>query len=115
MTTVAQPYAKCQDCDLDLADRPAVTAHGRETMAPVTGEGGVTARGHRVSILNPTDEERRASRVRMALSDALDKACEELWDDVERGYFTADEVTAEMWAFDLDIAWEEYVKEAEDA
>ena len=114
MKVAAQPYAKCQDCGIDLADRDAVTAHGRDTMAP-TNELGVVARGHRVSIVNPTDEERRVSRVRVALGDALDRACEELWDDVERGYFTADEVKAEIWAFDLDIAWDEYVAGSEDA
>lgn len=113
MNGATGPYAKCQDCDLELDDRAAITQHGRDTLAP-TGELGVTARGHRVRIVNPTDEERRASRVRMALSDALDSACSELWDDVERGYYTAAEVKAEMWAFDLDTAWEEYVSECQD-
>lgn len=113
MTTVAQPYAKCKDCDLDFVDRDAMSAHLSETVAP-TGEAGIVARGHRAVVVNPTEEERRASRVRMAISDALDKACEELWDDVERGYFTAAEVTAEMWAYDLDTAWEEYVAGSED-
>ena len=112
-TECQKSYGKCQDCEIDLADRDAVNAHMRETRTP-TGEPGVIERSHRVRIVNPTEEERRASRVRMALADALDKFCEELWDDVERGYFTADEVKAEMWAFDIDTAWEDYVKESSD-
>ena len=109
---VEKPYATCQDCGVDLADRDAVNVHGRDTMAP-TGERGVTARGHRVSIVNPTDDERRASKVRMRVSDALDSAVGDLYSDVERGEFTAAEVGAQLWAFDLSDSWDAYVAEAE--
>jgi hypothetical protein len=107
-----RPYGKCQDCDIDLADRDAVTAHGRETMAP-TNESGIIARGHRVRIINPTEAEQRASTVRMRLGDALDDACESLYERVERGEFTAAEVSEHLWMFDLRDQWDDYVAEAE--
>jgi hypothetical protein len=106
-------YAKCSTCDLELADREKVNAHCRETMEP-TGEPGVTHRGHTVQIVNPTQEEQRAARARQAIADALDKACEELWDEVERGRLTLGEIKAEMWAYDFDDAWGRYVEEAEE-
>lgn len=105
--TTEKPYGKCQDCGVDLADRDAVSAHGRETMAP-TGEPGIVARGHRVSIVNPTDAERRAGRVRACIADALEDAYEDLYRYVERGEFTAADVTAEMWVFDLRDGWDDY-------
>lgn len=108
----AQPYATCQDCGVDLADRDAVTAHGRETMAP-TGEVGVIARGHRVSIVNPTEAERRASRVRSEVGYLLDNLYDDLYERVERGDFTASDVTDNLWPFDLRDGWDEYVSEAE--
>lgn len=110
MVDAEKPYAKCQDCGIVLADRDAVRAHGRDTMAP-TGKAGIVARGHRVSIENPTESERQASRVRMRIGDALSEAVEELYEGVERGDFTAAEVSAEMWAFDLRDSWDEYVAE----
>lgn len=114
MTTTAEAvYAKCADCDVDLADRDAVSAHGRKTMAP-TGEQGVVARGHRVNIVNPTDEERRAGRVRWAIGDALERLYERLHEAVERNEFTAADVKAEMWAFDLADGWDDYAAEAQD-
>lgn len=108
--TIEKPYATCQDCGVDLADRDAVTAHGRDTMAP-TGEPGIVARGHRVSIVNPTEAEQRASRVRMSVTDALDSAYEDIYDRVERGEFTAAEVTENLWMFDLRDGWDDYVAE----
>lgn len=111
-------YAKCQECGVDLADRDAVSAHGKETMAPTpTSEvfsTGVVARGHRVSIINPTETEKRASRVRRAVSDALETAYEEIFEGVERQEFTAAEVTANLWMFDLHDGWANYVGENED-
>jgi hypothetical protein len=111
--TVEKPYGKCQDCGIDLADRDAVSAHGRETMAP-TGEPGIVARGHRVSIVNPTEGEMRASRVRIRVADALSEAVESIYESVERGEFTADEVSAELWAFPLEDAWDDYVAEVDE-
>jgi len=105
-------YAKCQDCDIDLADRDALNDHTRATMAP-TGEAGVVASSHRVRVVNPTEAERRASRVRMRIQDALGEAYEDLCKQVERGEFTGAEVAAEMWAFDLRDGWDDYM--AEDA
>lgn len=113
MTTTTETYAKCVDCGVDLADRAAVTAHGSETMAP-TGEQGVVARGHRVSIVNPTEDERRESRLRMHIGDALNDLYDDLYERVERGEFTAEEFGKAMWPFDLRDGWDEYVAEADD-
>lgn len=106
-TETPQLYAKCQDCGADLADRETVTAHGRDTLAP-TGEPGLVARGHRVSIVNPTEAEVRVRRLRLRISDALDSAYEDLYDCVERGEFTAAEVRQSLWMFDLADGWDEY-------
>lgn len=111
--TAPTVYAKCVDCGIDLVDRAAVTAHGSETMAP-TGEVGVIARGHRVSIVNPTDEERRASRVRSEVGYALDRLYEELDECVQRADVTAADVRDNLWMFDLRDGWDEYVAEADD-
>ena len=112
IATDEKPYGNCQDCGIDLADRNAVTAHIHATMAP-TNELGVIACGHRVSIVNPTDIEVRASRARLAIQDALSSTIEDLYDDVLRGDLTVAEVSAEMWAFDLRNEWDDYVAEAE--
>lgn len=109
-----KPYAKCQECSAEFADRDAVSAHGRDTMTP-TGEAGIVARGHRVSIVNPTEAEQRASRVRMRIEDALQSAYEDLYELVEKGDFTAAEVAAEMWVFDLRDGWDDYVAEGDDS
>ena len=108
--TTDTTYGKCQDCNVDLADRDAVTTHTRDTVAP-TGEQDVVARGHRVLIVNPTEEERRASQARMHLRDAIDSAYEDLSECVERGDLTAAEIAAEMWAFDLEDGWDAYMAE----
>lgn len=110
---LTKSYAKCEDCGLDLADRDAVTAHGRDTMTPTGATSGITASGHRVSIVNPTESEIQASRVRMKIQDALDSAYEDLYDSIERGEFTAEQVKAEMWVFDVADGWDDYVAEAE--
>lgn len=110
---IEKPYATCQDCGIDLVDRDAVTAHCRDTMA-ATGEPGIIKRGHRVRIVNPTEAEQRASRVRLAVSDALDSAYEDIYDRVERGEFTAAEVTENLWQFDLRDGWDEYVAGVEE-
>lgn len=110
--TTETPYAKCQECDAEFADRAAVTAHGQETMTP-TGEQGIVARGHRVSIVNPTEAERRQSRLRLYISDALDDLYETLYERVERQGFTAEEFSEAMWVFDLRNGWDDYVAEAE--
>lgn len=113
VTLDEKPYGKCQDCGIDLADRAAVSVHGRETLAP-TSQPGVTARGHRVRIVNPTEEEQRARWISTRISDALDSAYEDLYESVERGKCTAAEISAEMWKFDLRDGWDDYVSGAED-
>jgi hypothetical protein len=113
VTTTETPYASCQDCGIALADRDAVTAHGSATMAP-TGEPGIVARGHRVSILNPTEPERRASRARMHIGDALLAAYEHLYDRAERHEITVDEIKAELWAFDFGDGWDEFLEEVDE-
>jgi hypothetical protein len=105
-------YATCQDCGVDLADRDAMTAHFRDTSAP-TGEPGVTARSHRVRVVNPTEAEQQARQVRLRVQDALDEAFDALYEWVQRGDFTAAEVTKELSYFDLPDGWDEYVAEGE--
>lgn len=114
-TEQVHPYAVCKDCDAEFADRDEMSTHFKETYREVSNAellaaGGSMTTSHRASVINPTDEERRAWRVRNAISDALDKACEELWDDVERGYFTTEEVRVQLRYFDFYTAWEEYIK-----
>ena len=107
-------YAKCQDCDVDLADRAAINAHSSETMTPTgkpTGKPGVVSRGHHIRIVNPTEGERRASRARLAIADALSAAVDHLVEVVDRGDVTADEIGSQMWGFDLADEWDQYLKE----
>lgn len=100
-------YAKCQDCGVDLADRDALNAHTKATMAP-TGEAGITARSHRVQVINPTEDEMRASRVRSAIDRALDDLYTELDERVRRGDFSEEQVTEQIRWFDLTDGWDEY-------
>lgn len=113
MPETTEAYAKCVDCGIELADRDAITAHGRETMAP-TGETGIVARGHRVSIVNPTEAERRESRLRMHIADALDDLYDALYERVDRDEFTAEEISKAMWVFDLRDGWDDYASENDD-
>jgi hypothetical protein len=101
-----KPYGRCKDCNLELADRPAVDAHLKETF---TGIGS----SHSVEIVNPTEAEQQVSRVRIAIDDVLVRACEELYDQVERGRMTLEEVKAQIGFFDLEEAWDDYVREGE--
>lgn len=105
-----KPYAKCVDCDLDLADRDAMNAHLHDTVAP-TGEAGVTARGHSARVVNPTEAEQRASQVQMRVQDALEAAYEDLHERVDLGEFTAAEVAENLWMFDLRDGWDSYTAE----
>lgn len=104
------PYAECQDCDAKFADRDAVTAHQRDTMTP-TGEEGITARSHRAMVVNPTDAERRESRLRWRISDGLDALYNSLYEEVERGTHTVEEIREAMWPFDLLDGWDQYAED----
>lgn len=114
MTTTAEPiYAKCKDCDAEFPDRDTMSSHLHDTIAP-TGEPGLIARGHQARVINPTEAEQRESRATWAISSALDTLYEELYEEVERGRCTAEEITKVMWKFDLRDGWDEYVAEADD-
>lgn len=110
MSAPKQPYATCNDCGVDLADRDGVSAHGRDTMTP-TGESGIVARGHRITIVSPTEAEQRASRARMVISDALDEAYEYMSDRIDRDEVTLTEIAENLWVFDLADGWADYMEE----
>lgn len=105
MTTA---YGVCKDCGAEVADREAMSAHFRATMDQANG------RSHSVSIVNPTDEERRESRIRHEISDGLNNLYESLDRLVERVGFTAQEIGAAMWAFDLRDGWEQYLEDSDE-
>jgi hypothetical protein len=100
-------YARCSDCGKALADEASVRTHSEETMKP-TGEAGVTARSHRVRILNPSREQRISGEVDRIVGDATQAACDDLWRLVDDGDLTEDEVAVALrWHDDFSEAWEE--------
>lgn len=66
-------YAVCETCQVDLDDQPSAREHMSATVAPVSGEPGVTARGHRIRIINPTRSERVQRQVEQILTDAVEE------------------------------------------
>ncbi|WP_372595641.1 hypothetical protein [Actinotalea sp.] len=111
--SAAKPYAACLNCGAEFDDREAMYAHQSDTLAPTGATSGVTARGHRVRVENPTPEEVEATRIRWMVSRAVDEAIEsamgDLLREVERGRITAEQVAAELRGTDFEDAWAEWV------
>lgn len=108
-------YASCKDCDATFADRATMRAHQTATLAPVVpSDNGVTARGHSVTVLNPTPEELalRAARITVgnAIADAQDRVFEELVNDIKaRRLSLANVETALSDYRDFLDAWHEWL------
>lgn len=108
MTDDKKPYAVCDACGAEFADRDEVKRHGDETMTPTGNDTGVIAQGHSVRIVTPTPEELRARSIRMTVADAIDEALEQLQRQVDRGDFTASEVSNELRCYpDFGDSWDE--------
>jgi hypothetical protein len=114
MSTVqTDQYAICLTCGVEHVDRAAMNQHGRDTLAP-TGEQGVTARGHRSRVVNPTPEEvvenRARSTVDRAVEDALSEAFEDLDRSIRRGDVSEEAVTRALRNYpDFADGWTEWL------
>lgn len=108
-----KPYARCNTCGIDLPTKDEYSAHMDATMEP-TGVPGITSRSHSTTVVNPTPEEAEVNRVRRivghAVDEALQRACEDLDDDVRRGRITEEQVKHELSGYpDFADAWDEWV------
>ena len=96
----ANPYARCKTCDIgDLATEELAHAHMREQR-------------HTISILNPPRQRRIDSEVYFEISGELDDVFERLYDLIENGDATAEEVTrAVRMGPSIDSEWDHYLRE----
>lgn len=107
-------YAVCNDCDVELDTPEAAHEHAEATMVPVD-EGGIRARSHRWTVINPTPEEQAEHTIGWIVSDALDRACDEIDRKLQRGAFTAEQVTKALRGCpDFSDAWENYLADNAD-
>lgn len=116
-------YAHCTkpDCGKTFDNREDAQKHSSDTLDAAKIEnpnwsGSIS--GHGFQVDNPTDEERRANRVRSAVSwaieSAVDRFIESMERDVDRGEITAEEVREELRGhYDFADAWDEYMAEVD--
>lgn len=97
------PYARCQNCGDEFADRAAMEAHMEATHA--ASPDGIS---HTIATVNPTPAERARNRVLSEFDDAIMKLTEDLDEAIERGDFTVADVRAAAHDFpDFADAWAE--------
>lgn len=100
-------YGTCVTCGIDLPSPEDSRRHLDETMPDDGGS------SHTTRVLNPTPKERARSEVQWIVADALEEACEELDNLVERGEFTEEQVADALRGLpDAFDAWENHCAEA---
>ena len=102
-------YGVCLTCGERQKTRDDAHEHMRKTFEerPKGSD-----KGHSVRTLNPTSDQRAASRVGMAVERAQEEFCDDIWRDIERGDITAAQVTEALKSFpDFQDAWAEYAEE----
>ena len=100
----ANPYARCKTCDIgDLATEELAHAHMREQR-------------HTISILNPSRQDRIDMEVYDEISGRLDDIFESLYELIEDGAATKEEITrAIQMGPSIDGEWETYLHESEES
>jgi hypothetical protein len=103
------PYGRCRVCDLELLTQQDAKEHMSSTM-----EQSPDKVGHRISITNPSRQE----RIRSAMASIVDRrttdACEDLDDMIDKGQITAKEATKglALWP-DFQEAWENWMEDGD--
>lgn len=107
-----KPYGRCNDCGVEVADKDASSRHLSETFEAAKATGGSSS--HSVRVLNDDREGRIKSEVRQAVSGAIDDAIEELWQLVDDGGATEEEISSALAHYsDFRDAWGEAQGEVE--
>jgi hypothetical protein len=97
-------YGRCNDCDAKLPTNEESSNHMSETFKD--------GKSHSVRVLNPDRHERIQREVDDEVSDAVQRAMEELDGLVERGDASAEEIFQALgWHSDFADAWQAYVEE----
>lgn len=104
MTPKDRPHSRCKTCGIYLPTRDDATAHLRETSA-----GSPTRHSHTVTVINPTDEERRQSRARNLVRDEVADAIERIANGA--GDLTGKEIREALSWIDLDEEWTDWCEE----
>lgn len=92
------PHSRCKTCGIDLPTRDDASAHMNETA-----DASLERRSHTTVVINPTEEERRATRARNLVNYAINDAIERIGD--ERGDLTGAEIREALSCVDLDAEW----------
>lgn len=103
--TPGEPYGQCKDCDVLLETQKDSREHmsnTRQATETASGKG----RSHTVTILNPSREE----RIRNRMDTYVERAIEDLFDDLERlarnGEATYTEIKEGLfWHDQIQEAW----------
>jgi hypothetical protein len=111
-TTDMKPHSRCLDCPEEFDTHEAAREHRAATSKTRDTEHGPKTGSHRTQVVNPTDAEKRKSRVQGAIESAIDSALSDLDDRVYREEFTEDEIAEALRHWDLSDAWREYTEES---
>ena len=101
MNTETLPHSRCKTCGIDLLTLDDARAHMNETL-----DASPHLRSHTTEVINQTEPERRASRARNLVQDAIYDAIERIADD--RGDLTGQEIREALSWIDLDDEWSDW-------
>ena len=103
MTDETLPHSRCMTCGIDL---PTLTDAREHMVATIPAPVGTS---HVTTILNPTEDERRASRARSLVKEAIFAAMEHIGEG--RGDLTCQEVREALSRVDLDDEWSDWCEQ----
>lgn len=106
----AGAYATCIVCEVELPTAKDGNEHMTETFEAAKAAG--MASGHRISVTNPTREQRIEFGVSTIISDAFDKVMDDIERLIDRNEVTEDEAKAALRHHpEFADAWEDYCNE----
>lgn len=104
-----QPYAKCVDCDKEIANRDEMNEHFKETQPEVMLVG---SKSHAIRVVNPTRAEKARNRIEDVVQGVLDDAMDEIESLLFRKEATREDIKEALaWHSDFADAWETYIRE----
>lgn len=101
------PYASCKGCDITLSSQAEANTHMHDTFEAAKAEGHTG--GHRITILNPSREQRIHRELSRTLDFAIARAHEDLYELVAGEHATEAEIDKALQSFpDFAEGWSDY-------